>query len=133
MFKRFNTIEEMKEYFDTLQPFKETTDIPTLPHLDEKEWKEFMIPKLIELGAIPKNQLKDGVWYYGDTRNTTLGKWNEKENNFEHWRYKFGWRWDDVNHFEDDNGYALFVPLREANEEELESIKKIEEEDSLKK
>jgi hypothetical protein len=29
-----------------------------------------------------------------------------------------------------DNGYALFVPLRKANDEQLESIKKIENEAS---
>ena len=39
-------------------------------------------------------------------------------------RYKFGWREDTINHFEDDNGYDLFVPIKEQIEvEEVDKIK----------
>jgi hypothetical protein len=44
-----------------------------------------------------------------------------KENVFEHWRYKFGFRLDTCNHFEDDNGFALFVPIGLATEEEFDA------------
>lgn len=44
--------------------------------------------------------------------------WNEKENKFDYVRYKFGYYWDECNHFEDDDGFALFVPLRKATDEE---------------
>ena len=108
-----------------LKPFEKESDVPDLPKLDD-----FYINKLIELGGIPKSELEDSQWYYGNFRNSDLGKWDSEKQEFGHWRYKFGHRWDTCNHFEDDNGYALFVPLRKANDEELESIKKIENEAS---
>jgi hypothetical protein len=33
-------------------------------------------------------------------------------------RYKFGWRKDECNHFEDDDGFALFVPIKLGTQEE---------------
>ena len=59
-------------------------------------------------------------FYYGEYRRAKVGKWNAEENFFEHWRYKFGFRLDTCNHFEDDNGFASFVPIRLANEAEIE-------------
>jgi len=115
--------ENIKTYWEELKPFQKAEDVPNLPKMDD-----FYKNRLIELGAIPKNELEDGVWYYGNYRNTDLGKWDFKTQKFGHWRHKFGWIWDTCNHFEDDNGFALFVPLRKANEKELEQIKKIENE-----
>ena len=109
--------------WNKLGKFVHENDVPRLP-----EMNDFFIGKLIDCGAIPKNKLEDGIWYYGNYRNSTLGKWDEKNQKFGLWRYKFGFYWDNCNHFEDDNGYALFVPLRIANEKELEQIKKIEDE-----
>jgi hypothetical protein len=80
------------------------------------------------LGAIPKSELVDGKWYYGDFRNTDFGRWNALKNEFDHIRYKFGNRWDTCNHFEDDDGFALFTPIREVTEEEMKEIKKLEDE-----
>ena len=114
---------DMEKYWMNLKPFKTEEDVPALPKMDE-----FYVKRLIELGAIPKKDLENGVWYYGNYRNTDLGKWNAKTEKFDHYRMKFGWRTDDCNHFEDDDGYALFVPIRKANEKELEEIKKIEKE-----
>lgn len=115
--------ENIKNYWKELKPFQRAEDVPNLPKIDD-----FYKNRLIELGAIPKDKLEDGVWYYGNYRNSDLGKWDDKAQEFGHWRYKFGYRWDTCNHFEDDDGYALFVPLRVANQEELEQIKKIENE-----
>lgn len=109
------------EYWNELKPFQTESDVPDLP----KPLTSFFIDKLIELGAIPKEQLKDGVWYYGNFRNSEFGRWNETKQVFEHIRYKFGNRWDSCNHFQDDNGYALFVPLREVNDIEKDKIEKI--------
>lgn len=107
--------EKVKEYWKTLKPFEKSTDVPHLPiPLDE-----FYTNKLIELGAIKKSDLKDGVWYYGNYRNSRFGKWNSNENVFDHIRYSFGFYWDKCNHFEDDDGFAIFVPLREATPEEI--------------
>lgn len=113
--------QKQREWWMTLKPFASETDVPHLPKMTE-----FFINRLIALGAIPKKDLEDGVWYYGNYRNTVYGKWNSKTSKFDHYRYKFGYREDDCNHFEDDNGYALFVPLRKANETELIEIKEIE-------
>jgi len=42
----------------------------------------------------------------------------QETNKFDHMRYKFGWRKDDCNHFEDDDGFALFVPIRLGTEDD---------------
>ena len=110
----------MIKYWNELKPFKTPGDVPTIPRADEKEYKEFYVPRLIAAGAIPKEDLVDGQFYYGEYRNANVGKWNAEKNVFDHWRYKFGFRLDKCNHFEDDNGFALFVPIRLANENEIE-------------
>jgi len=117
---------QVKEYWMTLKSFEKESDVPDLPN----PLNDFYKQRIIELGGIPKSELEDSQWYYGNFRNSDLGKWDSEKQEFGHWRYKFGHRWDTCNHFEDDNGYALFVPLRKANDEELESIKKIENEAS---
>ena len=120
--------EKQKEDFRKRKPFLTADDVPELPQVDIEEWKEFYVPLIIEKGGIPKEKLLDGEQYYGDHRRCNFARWNEKENKFDYIRYKFGFYWDDCNHFEDDDGYALFVPIRKATEEEekneLEKIKK---------
>ena len=117
--------EQQKAQFRKIKPFVNAEDIPDLPKVDAKEWKEYFVPILIEKGAIPKVDLIDGEWYYGDHRRCNVAKWNEKDNQFDYLRYKFGYFWDNCNHFEDDDGYALFVPIRKANKEEIEEQEKI--------
>jgi hypothetical protein len=111
---------KLKEYWLTLPKIEKLEDVPVIPRVDEKEYREFYVPRLIAAGAIPKADLVDSQFYYGEYRNAKVGKWNAEENVFEHWRYKFGFRLDTCNHFEDDNGFALFVPIRLANEAEVE-------------
>ncbi len=115
--------DEILNYWRSLKPFEKSDDIPSLL---PNPLTEFYKNKLIELGAIAKNKLEDGGWYYGNYRNSDFGKWNSKKQVFDHLRYKFGYRWDTCNHFEDDNGFALFVPLRKANNQELNEISNIE-------
>lgn len=117
--------EKIKDYrenqinlWTNLKPFDgDDEKIPSLPVADGKWftkelYDEYVIPNLIRCGAIPKCHLKIGQWYKGDTRNASQAVWNGKT--FDHERFKMGfWFKDDVNHFEDDNGYALFVPLKE--------------------
>lgn len=107
-----------KEYWNDLKPFNEPNDIPEIPRVDEKEYKEFYIPRLIKAGAIPKKDLIHGQVYIGDHRNTDVARWNQETNKFDHMRYKFGWMEDDCNHFEDDDGFALFVPIKLGTEED---------------
>ena len=108
----------IKQYWENLPKLNNPEDVPTLPRVDEKQWKEFYVPKLIEAGAIPKNDLIHGQIYIGEHRNTTIARWNQETNKFLHMRYKFGWREDECNHFEDDDGFALFVPIRLGTQEE---------------
>ncbi len=113
--------QKQKEDFANINPFEKAEDVPELPRADNlEEWKEFYVPIIINKGGIPKEKLVDEEWYYGDHRRCHFAKWNEKENKFEYVRYKFGYYWDECNHFEDDDGFALFVPLRIATEEEKE-------------
>jgi hypothetical protein len=108
-----------KKFWDNLKHFENPDDVPEIPRVGEKEYKEFYIPRLIDAGAIPKKDLIDGQVYVGNHRNCTLAKWNKEKNKFDHWRYKFGWVKDDCNHFEDDDGLALFVPIGLGTEEEF--------------
>lgn len=104
-----------KSFWDGLEPFKDQYDIPDIPIFENDDEKKFyndiVIPNLIRCGAIPKKDLEIGAEYIGDTRNTDTARWNGKV--FEYTRHKMGFTFTDtVNHFEDDNGYALFVPLK---------------------
>jgi hypothetical protein len=114
--------EKRREYWNNLPKIKEVRDIPELPYAENpEEWKSFYVVKLIEAGAIPKGLLKDGAYYLGDHRNATVALWCAEKNRFEYWRTKFTARYiDDCNHFEDDDGYALFVPIKEATQEQFE-------------
>lgn len=123
-----NQIEIQKENFRNLKPFTNADDVPDLPRADKKEWQEFYVPILVKMGAIPKKDLVDGEWYYGNHRRCDFAKWDEKKNQFNYIRFKFGFFWDNCNHFEDDDGYALFVPLRLATQDEIKG-----EKDHLKK
>ena len=74
-------------------------------------WKTYYVPKLIEAGAIPKKDLIIGKEYLGSCRNSERAIWNGKC--FEYERYKWGTTYiDKINHFEDDDGYDLFVPIK---------------------
>lgn len=60
--------------------------------------------------VIPKNELIVGNTYTGNCRNAESAKWNGKT--FEYMRYKFGSTYlEEINHFEDDDGYDVFVPM----------------------
>ena len=80
-----------------------------LPQTPPEFWK-LICEKLIEKGAIPKKDLVIGTTYTGVCRNSDEATWLGDK--FEYIRYKFGTRYKEtINHFEDDDGYDLFVPL----------------------
>lgn len=110
--------KRVREYWENLPKFENPEDIPDLPRVDEKEWKEFYVPRLIKAGAIPKKDLIDGQVYIGQHRNANVQRWNAQKNKFDHMRNKFGWREDECNHFEDDDGFALFVPIKLGTEDD---------------
>ena len=106
---------DRQEYWKGLKPFQVSHEVPTLPN----PLTPFYIHQLHRLGAIPLKDLQDGQWYYGDYRNSQLGRWDAQLQVFHHLRYKWGYYWDQANHFEHDNGFALFTPLRVANPQEI--------------
>jgi hypothetical protein len=109
--------KRVKEYWENLPKIITPNDVPELPRVDNQEWKDFYVPKLIEAGAIGKDDLIEGQIYIGEHRRANVAKWNGKE--FIYNREKFGNVYEDkCNHFEDDDGFALFVPIKFGTEEE---------------
>jgi len=115
-----DTERRLRDRWENLQPFKTPQDVPTLPNVDKKEWNDYFVPKLIEAGAIPKKDLVDGEYYIGDHRCTRIAQWNEKKQMFNYWKMEFFPHWDHCNHFEDDDGFALFVPIAIGTKEEFD-------------
>jgi hypothetical protein len=108
--------QRIKEYWENLPKINTPRDVPDLPKVDIQEWKDYYVPKLIEAGAIPKKDLVEGQYYIGEHRNAQVAKWNGKE--FVYMRTKFQNVYEDTcNHFEDDDGFALFVPIGIGTEE----------------
>jgi len=119
-----NYDEIRRKKWDNLKPFKTPQDVPEIPRVNEQEYREYYMPRLIEAGAIPKKDLEDGGFYLGDHRRCKIGKWNAAMNVFEYWRNKFGnYFTDKCNHFEDDDGFALFTPIKKVTEEEFNKTK----------
>ena len=109
--------KRIKEYWENLPIFNTPMDVPELPKVDNEEWVNFYVPKLIGAGAIPKKDLIEGQYYVGEHRRAVVAKWTGK--NFIYNREKFGNVYEDnCNHFEDDDGFALFVPIKTGTEEE---------------
>lgn len=103
--------EELRKVWENLSYFNEPDDIPNLPSVNEEEWKTFFVPILIKNGAIPKKDLIIGREYIGSCRNSDKAKWIGEK--FEYQRQKFNFTFtEEINHFEDDDGYDLFVPLK---------------------
>ena len=104
-------IKDYKTFFEGLTEFKTEDDIPDLPKLPEDEYREVVIPNLIRCGAIPKKDLVVDEEYLGKCRNSEKAVW--KGDHFEYLRSKFGCSYiEKINHFEDDNGYDLFIPIK---------------------
>jgi hypothetical protein len=100
------------ERFNRLKPFETVDDIPDIPRVkDPHIYEEVIVKNLIRCGAIPKDKLEVGATYEGNCRNFEEARWDGKV--FWGKRYKFGeWQEDKINHFQDDNGYDLFVPIK---------------------
>jgi hypothetical protein len=118
---------ELLLYWENLKPFETPYDVPNIPLVDEETYNNFYIPNLIKAGAIPKKDLIDGQVYIGNHRQCKIAKWNAEKNIFEYWRHKFTAIYiDNCNHFEDDNRFALFVPIKLGTEEEYDKLSKHE-------
>lgn len=104
--------ERLLEYFRNMKPFKTVDDIPDIPLMDDKEcYENEIVPNLIRCGAIQKDELIEGKTYLGACRNATEAVW--KGNVFTYIRTKFGYSYEEeINHFQDDDGCDLFVPIK---------------------
>lgn len=97
--------------------FYHQDDIPELPVLSIDDMKQYVWPKLYEAGAIAKKDLIVGHKYLGSCRNAHEAIWKEN-GTFEYIRYKFGFTYpEEINHFEDDDGYDVYVPIRDLTQE----------------
>lgn len=101
-----------KNHLCEMKPFLKVEDIPPIPKMQTPEdYEEYVVKNYIRCGAIPKKDLIVGKTYLGDCRNASEAIWNGKV--FIYKRNKFGFIYEEeINHFEDDDGYDLFVPLK---------------------
>ena len=102
------------EFFENLEPFNTIDDIPDIPIVEKEIYNDYIVPNLIRCGAIPKEKLVVGKCYEGSCRNASKAVWDGDK--FTYKRTKFGYTYnEDINHFQDDDGFDLFVPLKEIN------------------
>lgn len=110
--ERYNTV---LNYWKERKPFKDEDDIPPIPIVLPKDYEEIIVPNIIRCGGIPKDKLIVGKTYIGDCRNATEAVWDGEK--FTYMRTKLGSTYPEtINHFQDDDGYDLFVPLKIKNE-----------------
>lgn len=103
--------EDILEYWKTREPFADEDNIPEIPVVSKEDYDSIIIPNIIRCGGIPKSQLIPHTVYIGSCRNTTKAEWTGEK--FIYCRHKFGYEYiDEVNHFEDDDGYDLFIPIK---------------------
>lgn len=108
-------MEEKIKWLEEMKPFEKIGEdwcIPDIPILPKDVYEKYVIPNYIRCGAIPKKNLIEGKEYEGSCRNSGKAIW--KGDHFEYIRYKFGSSYiDEINHFEDDDGHDLFIPMKE--------------------
>lgn len=103
--------EDIIELWKTRKPFADYDDIPDIPVVSKEDYDNIIIPNIIRCGGIPKSELVIGKTYIGGSRNASEAIWNGKT--FTYKRHKFGYTFlEDINHFEDDDGYDLFIPIK---------------------
>lgn len=104
-------LEKIKEYYLEHEPFTDENNTPEYPCCKNEEDQKWFENRFIELGAIPKSEMVEGCTYVGACRNASFATW--KGEYFEYERYKFGIRFKEkINHFQDDDGYDVFVPVK---------------------
>ena len=110
--------------WNNLKHFENPEDVPQIPQCPKDEYYEFYAPRLIGAGGIQKKDLIDQQIYIGNHRRCTIAKWDAPTNKFMYWRNKFGCIFiETCCHFEDDDSYALFVPIRLGTEKDFEKPK----------
>ncbi len=106
--ERYNTV---LNHWKERKPFRDEDDIPPIPIVLPKDYEEIIVPNIIRCGGIPKDKLIVGKTYIGDCRNAREAVWDGEK--FTYMRTKFGSTYPEtINHFQNDDGYDLFVPLK---------------------
>ena len=100
-----------------------------VPRRQNKGEELFVQSFLIDIGAIPLSQLKENCTYIGFCRNASEAVWNGKK--FVYKRTKYGKTYDEeIKHFQQDDGYDVFVPVRlKEDTDKINKVKVNEEED----
>lgn len=79
--------------------------------------------ELYSKGILRKEELKINSYYLGQCRNADVAMWTGVD--FIYMRYKFkSYYVDKINHLSDDDGYDLFIPLKEVEPRETQIIKR---------
>ncbi len=108
--ERENRIPKIIKRLEEMKPFTEEF-IPEPPILGKELYDKYVIPNFIRCGAIPKDKLVIGETYIGSCRNAREAVWDGKVFIYE--RTKFGCTFNEkINHFQDDDRYDVFVPLK---------------------
>ena len=103
--------ENTLEYWKKRKKFKDEDDIPDIPIVLPQDYRDVIIPNIIRCGGIPKKKLIVDKTYIGSCRNASEAVWNGED--FTYLRRKFGYTYrENINHFEDDDGSDLFVPIK---------------------
>ena len=98
--------------YSHMAPFgKDVGMVPFIPCVeDDAFYEDVIVRNIIRCGGIPKDKLEVGAWYRGECRNAKLAQW--KGEGFVYERTKFGYTYnEEINHFQDDDGYDVFVPI----------------------
>lgn len=98
-------IKEKDAWLTMNEIFINNYDVPQLP----KPLRQFHIQALIRCGAIAKKDLVINQKYYGRCRVGDTAIWNGDK--FQVFDYK-GNMTEQLFHFEDDDGFALFTPIK---------------------
>lgn len=128
----YDDMWDLMENIDTVE-FVKNHYFPKIEMFDEETINYIHLPKpipyalyneLYEKGIVRKINLKKNHYYFGACRNSDVALWNGFE--FVYNRHKFGTYYiDTIKHIEDDNGYDLFIPLKELKKDEIDEINKI--------
>lgn len=82
-----------------------------VPKCYTKEDEIYVQDTLIRHGAIPLHELIAGKTYIGTCRNASEAVW--EGDHFVYQRYKWGFTFPEkINHFQNDDGYDVFVPIK---------------------
>lgn len=96
-----------------MEKFNKIDDIPEFPRLEKEEDYQKLVKEYLEAGAIAKENLIPGAWYIGQSRSANVAQWFPNPGRFYFIRYKMDGKYvDDIHHFQDDNGYDLFIPFK---------------------